>query len=239
MDLARTSKMEFQPITDQQQKPYKYSVTYEPLAPTNGKIRFSAKEIKHLTAAALLVVGVGLSVALFPSFFYNTYAADYIVPAAFAVILIISFFTHEIAHKVAAQRRGLWAEFRLTRLGAILTLVSIIPSFFKIISPGAVMVAGFTDKENMGKISIAGPITNLIFSVTFLAGSFILSPFLPFQYETVLLIAAFFNAWIALFNLVPFGIFDGFKIFQWNKRIWGLIFTSSLILTIILYMLIW
>jgi Zn-dependent protease len=49
------------------------------------------------------------------------------------------------------------------------------------------------------------------------------------------LLVAAFNAWIALFNLIPFGIFDGFKIFLWDKKIWTLAFTSSLILTLISY----
>jgi len=29
------------------------------------------------------------------------------------------------------------------------------------------------------------------------------------------------NASLALFNLLPFGIFDGAKIIKWNKYTWG------------------
>jgi len=28
------------------------------------------------------------------------------------------------------------------------------------------------------------------------------------------------NSGLALFNLIPFGVFDGMKIFKWNWRIW-------------------
>jgi Zn-dependent protease len=66
----------------------------------------------------------------------------------------------------------------------------------------------------------------------FLAGTFLF----PQQIQ-ILALAAFFNAWIALFNLIPLGILDGFKIFQWNKKDWVLAFTSSLILMIISYQL--
>ena len=28
------------------------------------------------------------------------------------------------------------------------------------------------------------------------------------------------NSGLALFNLIPFGVFDGEKIFKWDKRVW-------------------
>ncbi len=217
------SKEETQPIIVQKQRPYEYTISYIPTQLKRGKIHFSIKEIKHLTIAALLVIGVGLSLGLFSNLFYT----DYVMLATFTIILTASFFLHEIAHKIVAQREGLWAEFRLTLIGAILTLVSSITPFFKIISPGAVMVAGSADMKSMGKTSIAGPMTNITLSTIFLAGTFL------FPHQISIALAAFINAWMALFNLIPFGILDGFKIFQWNKRNWVLTFTPSLILTII------
>jgi len=229
IEHARAPKEETQQIIVQKQRPYKYTISYAPIGPKRGKIHFSSKEIKHLTIAALLVIGVGLSLGLFSNLFYT----DYVMPVTFTVILTTSFFLHEIAHKIVAQREGLWAEFRLTLIGAILTLISIITPLFKIISPGAVMIAGFADIKSIGKTSIAGPMTNITLSMMFLAGTFLF----PQQIQ-ILALAAFFNAWIALFNLIPLGILDGFKIFQWNKKDWVLAFTSSLILMIISYQLI-
>jgi Zn-dependent protease len=148
--------------------------------------------------------------------------------------LTASFFIHEIAHKVIAQREGFWAEFRLTFTGAILTLISVASPLFKIISPGAVMVAGFAERKTMGKISIAGPVTNIVLSALFIAGGLVSTP-----YTLVLLLAAAFNAWIAVFNLIPFGILDGYKIFLWDKRVWAIAFTLSLVLTIFSYARVW
>ena len=233
MEQARTPKEETQPIIVQKQKPYEYTISYMPTQPKRGKIHFSSKEIKHLTIAALLVIGVGLSLAWSVNLFYIDHGIDYVTLITLTAILTASFFLHEIAHKIVAQREGLWAEFRLTLIGAILTLVSMIPSLFKIISPGAVMVAGFADKKIMGKTSIAGPMTNITLSTIFLAGAFLFP-----QNSQMLALVAFFNAWIALFNLIPLGILDGFKIFQWNKKSWVLAFTPSLILMIISYQLI-
>jgi Zn-dependent protease len=233
MEHARTPKEPTQPIIVQKQKPYEYTITYTPTQLRRGNIHFSTKEIKHLTIAALLVVGVGLSLGLFSNFFYTDYSIDYVMLATFTIILTTSFFLHEIAHKIVAQREGLWAEFRLMFIGAVLTLVSIITPLFKIISPGAVMVAGPADMKSMGKTSIAGPVTNIVLSTVFLAATFLFP-----QQIGILALAAFFNAWIALFNLIPFGILDGFKIFQWDKKLWVLTFTTSLFLMLISYELI-
>jgi Zn-dependent protease len=92
------------------------------------------------------------------------------------------------------------------------------------------MVAGFADIKSMGKTSIVGPMTNIMLSTMFLTVTF-LSP----QQIQILALAAFINAWMAVFNLIPLGILDGFKVFQWNKKNWVLAFTPSLILMIISY----
>jgi Zn-dependent protease len=230
IESARTSKKEKQEIIVQKQEPYKYRVTYSMPQLRTRKIKFSTREIKHLTVAALLVVGIGLSWGIFS----DTYSGigEPFTLAMLTVILTASFFIHEIAHKIVAQGKGFWAEFRLTLMGAILTAFSIVSPYFKIISPGAVMVAGFPDTNAMGKISIAGPATNITFSTIFLGTAFLIPQLTP-----IFLIGAAFNAWIALFNLIPFGILDGFKVFLWNKKTWALAFTASLVLTIISYVL--
>jgi Zn-dependent protease len=148
----------------------------------------------------------------------------------FAVILTASFFLHEIAHKITAQKEGLWAEFRLTLFGGILTLISIITPIFKIISPGAVMIAGLADMKHAGKISIAGPATNMALSTMLLALAFLFP-----QYITMLALVAFINAWMAVFNLIPVGILDGFKVFIWDKRNWVLAFSISVVLLVFSY----
>jgi Zn-dependent protease len=136
-----------------------------------------------------------------------------------------------MAHKVAAQRGGFWAEFRLTTWGAVITLISVFTPF-RLISPGAVMIAGPAKIDDVGKISIAGPITNISLSMLFLGASY-----LPVNYahSALFLMIASFNAFIAIFNLIPFGILDGFKIFNWNKRIWILTFVAAAALTIYTY----
>lgn len=230
IELARVPKEETPTIIIQKQEPYEYSVSYVPVHTQKRKIHFSRKEIQHLAIGTALVIGIGLSLGLLPEF--SARIPNSLALTFFTTLLTASFFVHEIAHKIVAQKNGLWAEFRLTLIGALLTIFSIISPFFKIISPGAVMIAGLADRERIGKISIAGPATNITLSATFFTIAF-LTP----QHDLIFLLAAF-NAWIALFNLIPLGILDGFKIFSWNKKIWTLTFTTSLILTIISYGLI-
>jgi len=85
------------------------------------------------------------------------------------------------------------------------------------------------------KISIAGVITNMIYGFVFLGLGF---AFVSSAYAAVLFFAAYINAFMALFNLIPFGILDGYKIFSLNKLAWVLAFIPAVVLTIITYLLI-
>jgi Zn-dependent protease len=221
IDLARASKQEEVAVL-QAPKSYQYSVTFGQPRMTKGKVYFSPKEVKHLAVAAVLVMGIGLSLALYPEIFGTADSGSLAAVSVYAVVLTLSFFTHEIAHKVTAQKHGLWAEFRLTMWGAVLTLVSVLSPVFKIISPGAMMIGNSPDVKEMGKISLAGPAVNIFLSAVLFGGALV-----PSQFSEVLLLAAFLNGFMAVFNLIPVGILDGFKIFSWNKKIWAVVFAMS------------
>ena len=78
--------------------------------------------------------------------------------------------------KLLLKRRGLWAEFRLTTFGALVTFASIFLPF-RMIAPGAMMIGGtLQKKEDIVTISVAGPITNMAFSVVFLGLAFHAAP---------------------------------------------------------------
>ncbi len=91
------------------------------------------------------------------------------------------------------------------------------------------MIAGSIDRETAGKTAIAGPLTNIALSTIILA--FALYP-LDRSIQTVAMLSAAWNAWIALVNLIPFGMLDGVKVFMWNKTVWGTTFVASIALTI-------
>ena len=220
LDFARKSSKE-KTIFSDETKAYRHTINNN-LSQRKNYVYFGYKEVKHLALGSLLVASVGLSIGF-------SFGLDYMI--GLALVLTISFFIHELAHKFVAQKSGLWAEFRLTLWGSLLTAVfAILPGTFKIISPGAVMISGPAKKQDIGRISISGPITNIILAI-----SFLILWFFSIPHNWIFGIGAFINSYIALFNLLPFGILDGFKIFYWNKFIWFISFGSSVILLLIAY----
>lgn len=146
-------------------------------------------------------------------------------------IFLVSLFTaglgflfHELAHKFIAQKYGCVAEFRA--FDQMLYLAVGLAAFIGFIfaAPGAVMIHGrITSREN-GIISLAGPLTNYVLGLVF----FVLMIFVPFSasfkgiFVNPFAIGFAINFWLGLFNLIPFGNFDGLKILHWNKVVWGI-----------------
>lgn len=215
------------PLPSKEQPSYQTKASLFPSQHRGGAIWFSTTELKHLLIGAVLTLAIGFAMPLYGESILYGYPE---ILTALAALFAFSFIIHEIAHKLAAQHYGLWAEFRITMFGALITLVSII-SPFKIISPGAVMIGGVSDRRTIGKTSIAGPLINITLAVIFLLIFQTLDGFAALVIQRSLMI----NAFIALFNLIPFGILDGSKIFFWSKPIWAAAFTTALVLTLYSY----
>ena len=233
IDFARSQRQE-QVITPQSYNSYQYSYAFGKQPKRERHVSFSHKELNHITVAAVLVISIGFSIGLYGNYFGGFLPKwTWDAMAVFAVIMTASFLVHEIAHKIMAQKNGLWAEFRLTVWGAVLTFVCVFLPF-KMISPGAMMIAGTPNGDEIVKISLAGPITNIIFSSTLVGLAFAIpSSSIVSSYVGMLFFAAYINAFMAVFNLIPFGILDGYKIFSFNKKACALVFIPSIILTII------
>jgi len=140
---------------------------------------------------------------------------------------LTGFVAHEMAHKVAAQRHGFWAEFRVYPIGLVLSLVTAFYGFL-FAAPGATMIGGMSevDAHNWGRTSLAGPMSNLVFAALFYAGSLAtVKPFPDLAYA--LLFLAFINSWFAIFNLIPFGPLDGRKVLRWNTGYWVIAFVGT------------
>ena len=192
-------------------------------------IKFSKKEIKDLVKAwffvslafAIVISGGDLGISLITN----------ILLAAFT--LGIGFLLHELGHKVVAQRYGCFAEFRADNF---MLFLAILTSFLGIIfaAPGAVMIAGRVTKEKFGKISIAGPLVNILLTIIFLIGALIFtSGFLG----TLFAFGAIINSWLAIFNLIPLWIFDGKKVLAWSKSVYIISMTIAIILFVLIQVL--
>jgi len=183
------------------------------------KIKTSRTELMHLSVATFLITLVGLSL--------NSYRH---ISWQFLAIFVSAFLIHEFAHKFLAQYYGSWAEFRAQMYGLIVTAISAIPFIpFKFIAPGAVMVE-LSDTNKFGRVALIGPLTNLVMGFTVLVSTYL------YPYHSYLYAGASFNAWIAMFNLLPFGVLDGQKIFDWNKIAWWCTMATTMVLFIAAYL---
>jgi len=147
----------------------------------------------------------------------------------FAISLVtvgIGFILHEMAHKFTAMKFGYYAEFRKDNMMLLVAvaLAALVGVVFA--APGATVIYNNSidgrgiSREQNGKISAAGPITNLILCIPFagllvyggagagLGGSL---------YSVIGMIGLQVNAMIAAFNMLPVSVLDGKKVFAWNK----------------------
>jgi Zn-dependent protease len=74
------------------------------------------------------------------------------------------------------------------------------------------MIAGHMTRSQNGKISAAGPAMNLLVALFFLPLAFTSG-----IWQAVGMYGFRINAWLGLFNLIPFAMFDGAKIWAWSK----------------------
>ncbi len=174
---------------------------------------FSRKELRDLAIGLLVIITIPFIKI------WSYFSIQPLFVMGIVAILALAFMLHELAHKFAAQRLGMWAEFRLSATGLLFTILSfvllqasVLP--LMIVAPGAVMIAGLLNWNDYGKISIAGPATNIAQALIYLF-LYLVSPNLLFLYGIEI------NAFLALFNLIPFGVFDGMKIYKWDKRVWA------------------
>ena len=58
----------------------------------------------------------------------------------------------------------------------------------------------------------------------------------PIGFMEALLAGSAINAFMALFNLIPFGVFDGLKVFRWSKQVWLVLLALAVVITGLSYM---
>ncbi|MGI0068445.1 MAG: hypothetical protein ACREB9_08605, partial [Thermoplasmata archaeon] len=148
----------------------RYYYTVYPRAPAPGRVSTSRVEVAHIVIAYLvltfdLVLILSGSTYLARGSFALSFNAYTIEVAAAAALT--GFLAHEMAHKIAAQRRHSWAEFRMFPVGLIFSVFTAAFGFL-FAAPGATMVGGMQDSRAWGETSLAGPVTNLGFATVFL-----------------------------------------------------------------------
>lgn len=214
--------------------------------PGYGKKRFSRQELLDILVSIIV-----LSVAFMVLYRNNTImnCLEYHLgetgrwAGLFGICLVLvvfSFLLHEFGHKFVAQRYGMWSEFRMYPMGLVLTLVTSMLGFL-FAAPGAVYIRGYADVEKNGRISMAGPIVNIILAAIGIVivaalgnGPFWLND--PnFLLVLVFVMFASLNSFLAIFNLLPIGPLDGGKILAWNKVVWAVMFVVAIAEVVYMY----
>lgn len=186
-------------------------------------MQFSRDEIRDI---AISIASLSFILVVNP---LPTLGINVDVIPGYLIGIILGFILHELAHKAMANRLGAEAFFKLWPQGVGIGLMFALVSSLKFLAPGAVVVYGhkfgrwkyrldrvFTTPHGaalstgeMGLISVAGPIVNIILAFVFSA--------IP---GTIFQQIAYINAFLAVFNLLPIPPLDGSKIFLWNALIW-------------------
>ncbi len=188
-------------------------------------ISFSRRELLHIgIAMAVLTVAFAFAFGPNPPLSHlNEVVTN--LPLSFLAIAT-AFFCHELAHKYMGQRYGYWSEFRMYPQGLLFALVLGVAVGIVFAAPGAVQIFGRPSREESGRISVAGPATNVVIALAFMSLWLVVGGIVG---AAALFIAAI-NAFLAVFNLLPFGPLDGRKVFRWRKDIWGGLLAVSVVL---------
>lgn len=205
-------------------------------------ITFTREEIRDMIIA-VIALSILYSLMITRPFGWSLDSLMLFIPISF-IAVGLGFILHELGHKVVAQSFGFFSEFRRWDQGLILGLLTV-PLGFMFFAPGAVYFGSYgrmvTAEEN-GKISIAGPIVNIILAILALMLTLSLRPYLSMEnagmmYIVLLTLVLTFNvnSFLALFNLLPIPPLDGSKVVQWNIPIYILALAVSGILTYISY----
>ena len=186
-------------------------------------MRFTKVEVRDLIISSLVIA--------FLFSFINLSIESYIISF---LLVAPTFVLHELAHKYMAEKKGCIARYVIWPTGVIASIIFSFLTFGRVVfaAVGAVTISSIVPsrvgykyvhlgKEDVGKIAVAGPLTNFGLAII----GYIFSPISP-------LFGLFgeINAVIGLFNLIPFPPLDGIKVFGWDWIVWTLMIISGTIL---------
>lgn len=171
------------------------------------------REMRDL-GAAWLVLGLA---------FANLIDGLTLRPVGIALATVgIGFLLHELAHRVVARNFGLSAVFRADyQMLGLAFLLSFAGFIFA--APGAVYTSGGRSGRQQMLISVAGPVINIVLALMFLVVPGVVGSY-GFR----------INAWLALFNMIPFGGLDGQSVLRNNKPVYAVVTVVAAVLVLVL-----
>lgn len=143
-------------------------------------------------------------------------------------VTAMSMFAHELAHKLVARSFGLKTIFKVWESGLVFSaLLHSIWALYPSYGSTFIRQKDWPYSKNLREIGLiytAGPVVSLILASCFLG----LAHWANTEWLVALGTVGFWANFLllVLFNLLPifpFDIFDGRKIFLWNKTVWSLL----------------
>ncbi|WP_181391284.1 peptidase M50 [Methanospirillum stamsii] len=176
----------------------------------------------------LLVAWLALSAAFTLAMVWGQRLDPLIIGQFFVISLVtagIAFIIHEMAHKFTAMKYGYWAEFQMNSMMLVVAVAMAALAGIVFAAPGATMIYGNQiSREENGKISLAGPVSNLLLIIPFAALAFLGHTPGLYLLAIIGVVGIKINAMIAAFNLLPIGPLDGAKILAWNPAVFAGVF---------------
>ncbi|MFC2007643.1 M50 family metallopeptidase [Chloroflexota bacterium] len=199
---------------------------------SEDKIKSPVQELFEIAiSAVILAIAFGIFLSGGSDSFSNL---PNLIEMSLISLLAVSlgFIFHELGHRFVAKKYGYIATYSLWIPGLLLAIITSLFSWI-FAAPGAVWIRSKEkiniDEEkyinHLGKISITGPLVNVCLALIFLLLSYLyiyanrFGAGIP-TLSLILVVGARINGILAAFNLIPFGPFDGRKVYKWNKVIW-------------------
>ncbi len=181
-------------------------------------------EALDIIIAATLIFAVLSYRNIFPGLIGRSYFAGILLT------IVSGFIGHELSHRFYARQAGLNARFVLWTQGIMLTLLGFVLPFVFIV-PGFVFMTGYASRSINGKVALSGPLINILNGIAlFILSRAVNVVIWDLQLGSIFEMAAFFNFFLALFNLIPIGPLDGRKVREWHPLLWAISLGSALLL---------
>jgi Zn-dependent protease len=205
--------------------------------------RISRRELFDLTVA-WLAISIAFAIIFAKGgsgeLFVQTSLVTFLMFLGISLVTVgIGFILHEMAHKFTAIHYGYHSEFRKNDVMLVIAILLAALVGFVFAAPGATLIFGHTTREQSGKISAMGPLTNLILCIPFAAMVFgsqsLVGAGLGPILATIGFVGLNVNAMIAAFNMLPISVLDGKKVLSWNVGVFLILIVASFGLLIALY----
>ncbi|MBD3351010.1 MAG: GNAT family N-acetyltransferase, partial [Candidatus Lokiarchaeota archaeon] len=192
------------------------------------------KESTTLEHFAISFVGFSLIVLIYTLMWGNSISVfPYLI-----ILVAVTILLHEISHSIVAKIYGLKTEFKSWIPGLFFWfLLSLLGGIYPAYGSTYMSKRDWSyvkNKRKNGLIYIIGPIVNMIIILTL----YLVFPYLTIDpLKTAFGIISFINIVILIVNLLPFrgsGGFpwDGGKIYDWNKIVWGIMVVLAILLMV-------